>query len=154
MSASRRLASEARVILSRVVDWVDRVAPPLVAAYAFIVPAYRWVNFGSFAKACPGKFFFSAFLLFLEQQGAHEYCSLTKNQELTTLPSTTSDRQIARVKRNSVCKSSGVTRWRELESTYFVTSIYAQNTGYVGLFCKPFSTTFGQRIFLKPTGID
>ena len=49
------------------------------------VPAYRWVNFGSFAKACHGKSIYSGFLLFLEQQGAHTYCSLTKDQERTTL---------------------------------------------------------------------
>ena len=41
-------------------------------------PDYRWVNFGSFAKACHGKSFYSGFLLFLEQQGEHEYYSLTK----------------------------------------------------------------------------
>ena len=58
--------------------------------------AYRWVNFGSFAKACHGKSFYSGFLLFLEQQRAHKYYSLIKNQERTTFPSTTSDRQRAR----------------------------------------------------------
>ena len=51
------------------------------------VPAYMWVNFGSFAKACHGKSFYSGFLLFLEQQRAHKFYSLTKNQERTTLPS-------------------------------------------------------------------
>ena len=66
------------------------------------VTAYRWVNFGSFAKACHGKSFYSGFLFFLEQQQAHKYNSLTKNQERTTLPSTTSDRQRARVKRKNV----------------------------------------------------
>ena len=74
------------------------------------VPAYRWVNFGSFAKACHGKSLYSGFLLFLEQQRAHKYYSLTKNQERTTLPSTTSDRQRARVKRKNVCKSKA---WRD-----------------------------------------
>ena len=38
----------------------------------------RWINFGSFAKACHGKFFYSGFLFFLEQQRAHKYYSLTK----------------------------------------------------------------------------
>ena len=42
------------------------------------VPAYRWVNFGSFAKACHGKSFYSGFLLFLEQQGEQEYYSRQK----------------------------------------------------------------------------
>ena len=65
----------------------------------------RWINFGSFAKACHGKSFYPGFLFFLEQQRAHKYYSLTKNQERTTFPSTTSDRQKARVKRKNVCKS-------------------------------------------------
>ena len=92
------------------------------------VPAYRLVSFGSFAKACDGKSFHSGFLLFLEQQRAHGYYSLT-NQEGTTLPSTTSDRQRARVKRKNVRKSKAETRWRELESTYCVMSLSARNTG-------------------------
>ena len=29
----------------------------------------RWVSFKCFAKACCGKFFYSGFLLFSEQQG-------------------------------------------------------------------------------------
>ena len=63
----------------------------------------RWIYFGSFAKACRGKSFYSRFLLFLEHQRAHKYYSLTKNQKRTTLPSTTSDRQTAWVKRKNVC---------------------------------------------------
>ena len=95
---------------------------------------------------CHSKFIYSGFLLFLEQQGAHEYYSLTKNQERTTLPSTTSDRQRARVKRENAWKSNGVTRWRELQSTYYVTSISARKTG-TWAFLTPFSTTFRWRIF-------
>ena len=65
----------------------------------------RWGNFGSFAKVSHGKFFYSCFLLFLEQQRAHRYYSLKKDQQRTTLSSTTSDRQRARVKHKNVCKS-------------------------------------------------
>ena len=97
-------------------------------------------------------------LLFLERQGACEYYSLTKkkNHEHTTLPSTTSDRQRARVKRKNVCKWNGVTRRRDFESTYFVTCISARIKSYrhVSVFWMSFSTTFRRRIFLKPTGID
>ena len=39
------------------------------------VPVYRRVNFGSFAKACHGKSFYSSSLLFLEQQRARKYYS-------------------------------------------------------------------------------
>ena len=60
--------------------------------------------------AAQSRFLATGFLLFLEQQGEHEYYSLTKNQERTTLPSTTSDRQRARVKRKNVCKSKA---WRD-----------------------------------------
>ena len=82
------------------------------------VPGYhcKWVNFGCFAKAWHGKFFPSGFLLFLELKGANEYYSFPKDQERTTLPSTTSDQQRARFKRKNICKPNGGTRWCELES--------------------------------------
>ena len=54
----------------------------------------------------------------------------------------------------NVCKSKGVTRWREFESTYCITSISAWNTGTWAFFCALFSTIFCLRIFLKRTGID
>ena len=118
------------------------------------VPAYGWVNFGSFAKACHGKSFYSGFLFFLEQPRAHKYYSLTKNQERTTLPSTTSDRQRARVKRKNVCKSKA---WRDganlkahIASRAFQREIPVRER----FFRTPFSTTFRWRIFLKPTWID
>ena len=38
----------------------------------------RWINFGSFAKAYHGKSFYLGFLLFIEQQQANKYYSLTK----------------------------------------------------------------------------
>ena len=118
------------------------------------VPAYRWVNFGSFAKACHGKSFYSGFLLFLEQQRPHKFYSLTKNQERTTLPSTTSDRQRARVKCKNVCKSKawrdGVNLKAHIASRSFPREILVRGR----FFRTPFSTTFRWRIFLKQTGID
>ena len=118
------------------------------------VPAYRWVNFGSFAKACHGKSFYSGFLLFLEQQRAHKYYSLTKNQERATLPSTTSDRQRARVKSKKVCKSKA---WRDganLKAHIASRSFPREIPVRARFFRTPFSTTFRWGIFLKPTGID
>ena len=85
-----------------------------------------------------GKFFHSGFLLFLKQQRKQEYYSLTKNPERITLSSNTRDRQRARVKRKKVYKSNGVTRWRELESTYCVRSISARNTDTWAFFRTPF----------------
>ena len=114
----------------------------------------RWINFGSCAKACNGKSFYSGFLLFLEQQRAHKYYSLTKNQERTTLPSTTSDRQRARVKRKNVCKLKG---WRDGANlkAHIASRSFPREIPVRGLFFRTlFSTTFRWRIFLKPTGID
>ena len=79
-------------------------AGPLIGYISQPQPA-RWVNFGSFAIASHGKYFYSCFLLFLEQQRAHQYHILQKTQERTSFSSTTSDRQRARVKRKNVCKS-------------------------------------------------
>ena len=94
------------------------------------VPAYhcKWVIFGFFAKTWHGKFFYLGLLLFLELQVPNENYSFPKDQERTTLPSTTSDRQRAGLKSKNVCKPNGGTRWRELESTDFVISISARNT--------------------------
>ena len=114
----------------------------------------RWINFRSFAKACHGKSFYSGFLFFLEQQRAHKYYSLTKNQERTTLPSTTSDRQRARVKRKNVCKSKA---WRDGANlkAHIASRSFPREIPVSGRFFRtPFSTTFRWRIFLKPTGID
>ena len=84
---------------------------------------------GLLRKRATANFFYSAFLLFLEQQGTHEYYSLTKksgayhtffnHQRSTKSPSQTE---------KNVCKSNGLTRWSELKSTYFVTSISERNT--------------------------
>ena len=67
-------------------------------------------QFRVFCESVPRQNFTRAFLLFLEQQRAHEYYCLTKNEERITLPSTTSDRQKARVNRKNVCKSKA---WRD-----------------------------------------
>ena len=126
-------------------------APPrLAAAFMYMY----WLTGGS-CESVPRKFLLLRLLVIHGAARAHGHYSLTKNQEPTTLPSTTSDRQRARVKRKkNVCKSKGVLRWRELESTYCIMSISAQNTGAWAFFRMPFSTTFRWRIFLKPTGIN
>ena len=93
------------------------------------VPAYhsKWVNFGSFAKACHDKFFYSGFLFFLEQQGAHEYYSLTKKSGVYLQPAAIDKEPKSNTK--IYVNQNGVTGWHKLESTYFVTSISARNTG-------------------------
>ena len=68
-----------------------------------------------FCESVPWQTLLLGFLLFLEQQ---RHTSTTKYQERTILPSTTSNRQRARVKRKNVCKSNSATRWRELERTF------------------------------------
>ena len=116
------------------------------------VPAYRWVNFGSFAKACNGKSFYSGFLFFLEQQRTHKYYSLTKNQQRTTLPSTTSDRQRARVKRKNVCKSKA---WRDganLKAHIASRPFSARNTGTWAFFSKAVFNYFPLEDFSQTNG--
>ena len=154
MWASRRLASEAGLPLSQVVDRAGRIEVPLPLAAAFMY-MYRFTGGSiSFAKARYGKSFYSGFLLFLEQQRPHKYYSLTKNQERTTLPSTTSDRQRARVKRKNVCKSKA---WRDGANlkAHIASRSFPREIPVRGRFFRtPSSTTFRWRIFLKPTGID
>ena len=72
--------SKTHTVLSQVVDGVGQgeAPPPLTAAFMYMHRHCRWVNFGYFAKACRRKFMCSGFLLFMEQQGAHKYYSLTK----------------------------------------------------------------------------
>ena len=77
-----------------------------------------------------------------------------KNQERTTFPSTTSDRQRARVKRKNVCKSKA---WRDGANlkAHIASRAFSREIPVRGRFFRtPFSTTFRWRIFLKPTGID
>ena len=140
--------SRAKTCAGRAPHWLHSRAQPA-----------RWINFWSFAKARHAKSFHSGFLLFLEQQRAHKYSSLTKNQERTTLPSTTSDRQRARVKRKKCMWIKGVARWRELECTCCVTSISARNTGTWAVFSnavfnhfplEDFSQTNGNRLVGTP----
>ena len=48
--------------------------------------------------------------------------------------------------RKNVCKSNGVKTWRELESTYYLTSTFVRDTSTWGFFPPLFSTTFRTRI--------
>ena len=86
------------------------------------------------------------------------------SQEHTTLPSTTSDRQRARAKRKNVCKSNGLTRWCNLESPYFVSSISVRSTDTWAFFFERrfqplsvggFSQTNGNPLFsaLEPISV-
>ena len=164
MWASRRLASEARLELSQVVDRVGQIeAPsPLAAPFMYMYGLTGGSISGLLRKRASANSFTRASCYSWSSNG-HTYYSLTKNQERTTLSSTTSDRQRAWVKRKNVCKSKA---WRDganlkahnmcfqVRIYYCVTIIFAQNPGTWVLFRTPFSTTFRWRIFLKPTGMD
>ena len=63
-------------------------------------------------------------LQFDKKSGA--YHTSFNHQQSTKSPSQT--------QKKNVCISNGVTRWRELDSTYFVTSISARNTGMWAFF--------------------
>ena len=122
---------------------------------------YCYGSISGFVKALQRQILLLGLLVIpgSSSKGHAEYYSLTKNQEHTTLPSiaTTSDRQRARVKEKMFWNQ--LTRWRELESTYYVTSMSAQIPvpGRFFFFSpRRFQrlTTFQWRIFLKLTGID
>ena len=89
-------------------------------------------------KRATANSFTRALCYYLTNNGHTSTTVLQKNQECTTISSTTRDRQRARVKCKNVRKSNGVTIWRELESTYFVTSISARNTGAWAFFERRF----------------
>ena len=156
MWASRRLASEARLLLSQVVDRVGRieVPPPLAAAFMYM---YRLTG-GSISSLLRKRATASPFTrASCYSCSSNGYASTTvwqKNQERTTLPSTTSDRQRARVKRKNVCKSKA---WRDGANfkAHIASRSFPREIPVRGhFFLTPFSTTFRWRIFLKPTGID
>ena len=132
----------------------SRVKPqlPLAAAFMYHVPAYQFRVFCESVPretlllrllVIPGAARGTRVLRFDKRSGA--YHTSFNHQRSTKSPTQT---------QKDMCKPNGATRWCELESTYFVTSIYAQNTGTWGFLWTPFSTTFRWRIFLKPTGID
>ena len=113
------------------------------------------VYIGSFAEVRQGKFVYQGFLLFLDQQGSHEYNGLTKYQTHTTFPSTPSAQQRARVKRKNVCKSNGVTRWRETwVSTFLRHEHFRAKYRYVGVFFERRFQPLSVGRFLKPMAID
>ena len=72
----RRCPEAARCRFFAAAEQTRTQAGPLTG-YSHAQPA-KWISFGSFAKACHGKSFYSGFLLFLEKQGKHKYYSLTK----------------------------------------------------------------------------
>ena len=84
----------------------------------------------------------------------HTSTTVGQKNKRTTLSSTTSDRQRARVKRTNVCKSKawpdGANLKAHIASQAFPSEIPVRGHS----FRTPFSTTFRWRIFLKPTGID
>ena len=160
MWASRRLASEARFLPSQVVDRVGRIVPPpLAAAFIYMYRLTGGSIWGSFAKACHGKCFYSAgFLIFLEQQGEHEYYSLTKNQERTTLPLTTRDRQRARVKRKMYVNQrrdemsrtwKHILRHEHFRAKYRYVGVFS-NAVFNHFLLEDFSQTNGNRLVGSP----
>ena len=109
--ASRRLASEARLLLSQVVDRVGRIEAPLPLAAAFMY-MYRLTGgsiSGLLRKRATAHPFTQASCFSWSGKGNTSITIWQKNRKRTTLPSTTSDRQTARVKRKNVCKSKA---WR------------------------------------------
>ena len=139
-------------------DRVGRVEapPPLTAAF---MCTYRLIiargSVSGFCEGVPRQILLLGLLVMAG--AAHEHYSLTKQrskQERTTLYSTTSDRQRARMKQENVCKSNG------MASTYYVTSISVRKTGWWAVFgfrfstasAEDFSQTNGNRLVGAPGG--
>ena len=157
MQTSRRLASKGRLLLqlSQVVERVGRIeAPqPLAAAFMWVYRLPDGSISGLLRKCATANSFTRASFPGVTR-GTRVVQFDKKNQERTTLLSTTSDRQKARVKRKNVCKSNV---WRDdasLKAHNCVTSISARKTGTWAFFSKAVFNHFPLEDFLKPTGID
>ena len=116
------------------------------------VPAYRWV--GSFAKACHSKSFYSGFLLFLEQQGEHEYHSLTKKSGTyyTSFNQQRIDKEPAskaKIYENQRVRRDGANLKAHIASRAFPREIPVRGR----FLWMQFSTTFHRRIFSQTNGI-
>ena len=105
MWASRRLISEARLLLSQVVDRVGRIEapPPFAAAFMYMYRLTGGSISGLLRKRATANPFTRASCYSWSSKGHTGTTGLAKNRERTTLPSTTSDRQRARVKSENVC---------------------------------------------------
>ena len=76
-----------------------------------------------------------------------------KNSQVRIFQPSVIDKELDLNLKNLI-KSNDVKRWREILSTFCVTSISAKNTSFSTFFGVPFLTTFRWRVFLKPTGVD
>ena len=130
MWGSRRLASEARLLLSQVVDRVGRikVPPPLAAAFRCMYRLTGGSISGLFRKRSTASPFIQASCYSWSSNG---HASTTVSQKLRSVPHFLQPPAIDK-EPESIAKmyvNQGVTRWRELESTLCVTIISARNTG-------------------------
>ena len=155
--ASRRLASEARLILSQVVDRAGRVEAwaPLAELYMYRLTMQR-CQFRVFCESVPWQILLLGPLVIPgaarriwwrvlqcdKKSGAHH---IAFNHQRST-------RSLS--KTQNVCKSK-LMAWRDgakkKAHNYYIMSISARNTATWTFFL---STTIRQRTFLKPTGID
>ena len=90
-------------------------------------------QFRVFCESMPRQIVFLGLVVIPGAARGTRILPFDKNQEHTTFPSTTSNRQRARAKRKNLCKSNGMTRWCEKESPYYVTSISTPRYRYVGV---------------------
>ena len=157
MWASRRLASEARLLLSQVVDRVGRIEapPPLAAAFMYM---YRLTG-GSISgllrkRATAANPFTPAFChswsskgntsttVWQKKSGAYD---TSFNHQRSTKKVSNAKMYVNRRRDEMAWTWKHILRHEHFRAKY----------QYVGVFFQtPFSTTFRWRIFLKPTGID
>ena len=111
------------------------------------VLAYRWVNFGSFRKACHSKSFYSGFLLFLEQQREHKYYSFTKIRSVPHFlqpPAIDKEPESNAKMYVNQGRDEMARTWKHILRHEHFPAKYR----YVGV------RVFSNAVFLKPTGID
>ena len=156
MSASRRLASEARLLLSQVVDRVGRieVPPPLAAAFMYMCRLTGGSISGLLRKRATASPFTRASCYSWNSNG---HTSTTVWQKIRSVPHflqppaidkepESNAKMYVNQRRDEMART-----WKHILRHDHIRAKYR----YVGVFLRtPFSTTFRWRIFLKPTGSD
>ena len=116
----------------------------------------RWINLGSFAKACHGKSFLLGLPVIPGASTGTQVQQFDKKSQAyhTSDPLATSDRQRARVKHTNVCKSKAWWDDANLKAHIASRAFPREIPVRWRSLRTPFSTTSRRRIFLKPTEID
>ena len=144
-----------RLLLSQVVDREGRIEapPPFAAAFMYIFRLTGGSISGLLRKRATANPFTQASCYSRSSKGN---TSTIVKQKIRSVPHFFQPPAIGIEPESNakMMKIKGVTRWRELEGTYCVTSISARNTSTWAFFSNTVFNHFPLEDFLKPTGID